>query len=283
MSYLQRAFESNSFKGINKRQAYGFNCVVANHLNKPMTAKEHYDKHLANFYSWMVGDFDQKRTDFQDFLENNRVYPIETKVAIDLGAGHGIQSIALKKMGFNVTAIDFNDQLLGELKSYPGGQSIKTVNTDIRNIKEYSGLKPELIICCGDTITHLENKIDIEKLIEDCVNILSKNGKLILSYRDYSIELNDQQRFIPVKSDKDRILTCILDYEPEKVKVTDLLYEKTENGWSQKVSSYRKVRISPKEIAEMIENNGMKMTFNDSINRMQTTIAEKKNGFQKKI
>ena len=141
-------------------------------------------------------------------------------------------------------------------------------------------MKPELIVCCGDTITHLENKADIEKLIEDCANILSEHGKLILSYRDYSTELNDQQRFIPVKSDQDRILTCILNYEPEKVKVTDLLYEKTENGWNQQVSSYRKVRITPKEIAEMIENNGMKITFNESINRMQTTIAEKKNGLQ---
>lgn len=246
-----------------------------------MTVKEHYDKHLANFYSWMVGDFDQLRANFQDFLEDNKVYPSETKVAIDLGAGHGIQSIALKKLGFDVTAIDFNDQLLDELKSYPDGQSIKTVETDIRNIKEYSGLKPELIVCCGDTITHLENKADIEKLIEDCANILSKNGKLIFSYRDYSTELNDQQRFIPVKSDKDRILTCILDYEPEKVKVTDLLHEKTKNGWNQKVSSYRKVRITPKEIVEMIENHGMKMTFNESINRMQTTIAEKKTAFNK--
>jgi len=59
-----------------------------------MTVKEHYYKHLANFYSWMVGDFDKKRADFQDFLENNRVYPGKTKVALDLGAGHGIQSIA---------------------------------------------------------------------------------------------------------------------------------------------------------------------------------------------
>ena len=224
--------------------------------------------------------FRPKETDFQDFLENNRVYPSETNVAIDLGAGHGIQSIALKKIGFDVTAIDFNDQLLDELKSNPDGVSIKTVNTDIRNIKEYSGLKPELIVCCGDTITHLENKADIEKLIEDCANILSEHGKLILSYRNYSTELNDQQRFIPVKSDQDRILTCILNYEPEKVKVTDLLYEKTENGWIQKVSSYRKVRITPKEIAEMLENNGMKITFNESNNRMQTIIAEKKNGLQ---
>ena len=102
-----------------------------------MTVKEHYDKHLANFYSWMVGDFDQQRSDFQDFLESNNIYPSKSKVAIDLGAGHGIQSIALKNMGFEVTAIDFNEQLLNELKSYPDGHSIKTINNDIRNIKDY--------------------------------------------------------------------------------------------------------------------------------------------------
>ncbi|MCP4313318.1 MAG: hypothetical protein GY790_18830 [Bacteroidetes bacterium] len=96
-----------------------------------------------------------------------------------------------------------------------------------------------------------------EKLIVDCTGILCESGKLILLYRDYSNELNDQQRFIPVKSDLNRILTCILDYEPDKVKVTDLLHEKTENGWNQKVSSYRKVRITPKEIAEMIFNESI--------------------------
>ena len=248
-----------------------------------MKVKEHYDSHLANFYSWMVGDFDQKRNDFQIFLENNEIYPNDTKVAIDLGAGHGIQSVALKRLGFNVTAIDFNDQLLNELKLNPDGQSIKTIKTDIRNIKNYSELKPELIICCGDTITHFGNKSDIKKLIENCANILAEKGKLIISYRDYTIELKDNQRFIPVKSDRDRILTCILDYEPEKVKVTDLLYEKIGNEWKQKVSSYKKVRISPNEIDEMIENSGLKITFNEPIDRMQTMIAEKKNGLQQRV
>jgi 2-polyprenyl-3-methyl-5-hydroxy-6-metoxy-1,4-benzoquinol methylase len=35
--------------------------------------------------------------------------------AIDLGAGYGIQSIALANLGFRVRAVDFNRQLLEEL------------------------------------------------------------------------------------------------------------------------------------------------------------------------
>lgn len=110
-----------------------------------MKVKEHYDNHLANFYSWMVGDSEQQRVDFQNFLDNNKIYPNDTKVAIDLGAGHGIQSIALKKLGFNTTAIDFNDKLLNELKSHPDGQSIKITNADIKNVRKYEEMKPEWI------------------------------------------------------------------------------------------------------------------------------------------
>lgn len=142
--------------------------AVVSHLNKPMKAKEHYKNHLAHFYSWMIGDFDHKQSDFQDFLKQNEIFPTKTKIAIDLGAGHGIQSVALTNLGFDVIAIDFNENLLNELKSNSNGQSIKTIQTDICNVKEFSELNPELIVCCGDTITHLDNKEAIETLIADC-------------------------------------------------------------------------------------------------------------------
>ena len=34
-----------------------------------MTAKEHYDTHLGNVYSWMPGDFYQKMCGQIEFLE----------------------------------------------------------------------------------------------------------------------------------------------------------------------------------------------------------------------
>jgi len=55
-----------------------------------------------------------------------------------------------------------------------------------------------------------------------------------------STELINTQRFIPVKSDDNKILNCILEYDNDKVKVTDLLHEKTPKGWKQKESSYFK-------------------------------------------
>lgn len=240
-----------------------------------MTTKEHYDKHLGNFYSWMTGDFETKQNEFKNFLKDNLIIPLSSKNAIDLGAGHGIQSVALAKLGFNVTAIDFNQQLLEELKVNAIGLNIEILNEDIRNISQLANIEPELIICCGDTITHLDNKKEIEKFIADITSILKVSGKILFSFRDYSIELIGDNRFIPVKSDETKILTCILDYDKETVRVTDLLYEKTEIGWNQKVSSYHKVRISTEEIIKFLKTKGLKIQLNKVENRMINIIAIK--------
>ena len=240
-----------------------------------MTVKEHYDIHLADFYSWMTGDFETKQKEFQKFLKENAIIPSSTKKAIDLGAGHGLQSVPLAKLGFNVTAVDFNEQLLGELTINAKGLTIEILNDDIKRIKQFADKEVELIVCCGDTLSHLDNKGEIENLITDISTTLQAGGKTLLSFRDYSTELTGDNRFIPVKSDDTRILTCVLDYENETVRVTDLLNEKTETGWKQKVSSYNKVRILTNEVVKILEANGMNIQLNQVINRMTTIIAVK--------
>lgn len=130
-------------------------------------------------------------------------------------------------------------------------------------------------MCWGDTLTHLGSLDEIRQLIIDCSELLTEGGKLILSFRDYSTALLGDQRFIPVKSDDTKILTCCLDYEADKVRVTDLLQVRMENGWQQKVSSYYKVRLPPKEIVETIAGCGLDITFNEVVNRMTTLIATK--------
>ena len=240
-----------------------------------MKAKEHYEKHLSNFYSWMLGDIQSKSIEFQNFLESHEIEPKNTKTAIDLGAGNGIQSIALKELGYRVTAIDFNRQLLDELKSNPNAKGINTKLDNITNVSQFAYLKPELITCCGDTITHLDSKNHIVKLIKDVSRILENKGYLILTFRDYSKELDDKLRFIPVKSSSNRILTCILEYGIETIKVTDLLYEKINEEWSQKVSSYKKVRLYPNVVTQILKEKRMEVIFNKPINLMQTVIAKK--------
>jgi SAM-dependent methyltransferase len=240
-----------------------------------MTAKEHYDNHLGDFYSWMIGDFETKQKEFQQFLEKNNIFPKSSRTAIDLGAGNGIQSVSLARLGFRVKAVDFNRQLLAELAENRRDLPVEIIEDDIRAVEKYAGENPELIICWGDTLTHLESLAEIENLIADGASVLTGGGKLILSFRDYSAALEGDARFIPVKADETRILTCCLDYEAERLRVSDILHHKTENGWMQKVSSYYKVRVSPAQIEAIIEESGLKIRFNEIVARMNTIIAEK--------
>jgi 16S rRNA A1518/A1519 N6-dimethyltransferase RsmA/KsgA/DIM1 with predicted DNA glycosylase/AP lyase activity len=110
-----------------------------------VTVKEHYNNHLGNFYLWMTGDFAARQKEQTHFFDTYNIKPGSSKVAIDLGAGHGVQSVALAKVGFKVIAIDFSQQLLAELAANSKGLAVEIINGDFRQVKRYSHIQPELI------------------------------------------------------------------------------------------------------------------------------------------
>lgn len=243
-----------------------------------MTPKEHYENHLAGFYAWMAGDFAANVNAFRTFCQSHDIKPVGKGYAVDLGAGNGIQTVALLQLGYAVKAIDFSEKLLGELKENAGKEaSVETILDDIRNVRKYASPSPELILCCGDTLLHLESREEIAALLQDCHDIMAEKGKLILSFRDYSHALTDTQRFIPVKSDSSRILTCFLEYTETKVHVTDLLHELHDGQWVQKVSSYDKTRTSKDAIKQSLETAGF-TRIEENINRGMITLIADKNG-----
>lgn len=241
-----------------------------------MSVKEHYDKHLGNFYSWMAGDFDEKKNEFRRFCEQKGITPFGSKTALDLGAGHGIQSVALAELTYRVKAIDFSQQLLSELITRKKDLPVEIINDDIRKVAKYTGSRPELIVCCGDTLPHLSSAEEIAQLIKDAYHTLLPEGKLILSFRDYSQELKGTSRFIPVKNDPDRILTCLLEYFPDLVRVTDIFHERKNGIWQQKISSYEKVRISRETVLAALKEAGFDILFQDTLQRMVTVIGQKR-------
>jgi SAM-dependent methyltransferase len=240
-----------------------------------MTVKEHYDNHLGNFYSWYIGDFTKNKEDFKTFCIENKITTDISNQAIDLGAGNGIQSLALAELGFQVTAVDFNQQLLNELAFNTKEMKVTIVNDDISNLVQFSSLKPGLIVCCGDTLPHLNSIVEIENLLNNSLNILVSGGKLVLTFRDYSQELQDTQRFIPVKSDDKRVFTCFLEYFRDNIRVTDLLYEFDNNQWVQKVSSYYKLRLTQQFIVNHLIYCGFSIILNKIENRIIQIIAQK--------
>jgi SAM-dependent methyltransferase len=222
-----------------------------------MTPKEHYDKHLAPVYSWMAGDFDRGKAAFARWLKEAGIPAGNGGTALDLGAGHGMQTMALVDLGYKVKALDFSALLLDELAQRAKGRDVAIVNADIREFPRHCPSPVSLICCWGDTLTHLGSEREVEDLFSRAADCLEKGGHLLLSFRDYTRELKDNERFIPVKSDDHRILTCFLEFFPMFIKVSDLLQERQGDQWNMKVSSYLKLRLDPQEVREMLEEQQM--------------------------
>lgn len=241
-----------------------------------METKSHYDQHLSEYYSWIYGGLEIKIEDNLKFFLEHKIKPDLTKVALDLGSGSGFQSIPLSRIGFEVKAIDFSKNLLAELKQNSRNLKIELIEADMLNFSAYSKFHPELIVCMGDTLTHLESLAAVKALIKNSFKLLCKKGKLILSFRDLTNELKDEKRFIPIRSDENKIFMCFLENFPEYLKVFDIVYEKEANRWNQMISFYKKIKIAKDQIEKIIKNAGFKMEYFEYKNGMITVIAEKK-------
>ena len=239
------------------------------------TVKEHYDSVLAEVYVWMSGGFERSIERNIEFFQKHNIVPQGSGVAIDLGAGCGFQSIPLAQLGFSVTAIDLDRTLLDELRANANGLAIDAIDDDLINLERYINSKAELIVCMTDTVLHLETKDKVSRLITKVFAALEDGGRFIVTFRDLSTKLSELQRFIPLKSDDSTIFTCFLEYEPQTVKVHDLVYKKNNDGWQLNKSFYRKLRLSEEWVDRQIAETGFSKVCSESSNGSITIVATK--------
>lgn len=232
------------------------------------TSKRHYDKHLGPVYTWSVGGFDEALQRGNEELTALAAFPTSTGFAVDLGAGFGMHAIPLAWNGYDVLAIDSCGGLLDELLIAAGTVPIQCDTDDLVNFKQYLKAAPELILCMGDTLTHLDSRESVESLIGIISEALCDGGRFITSFRDHTVELKDRTKFIPVRSDDDRILTCFLEYSDATVKISDLLHEKRDGVWDLSISSYNKLRLSPEWVMKVMEAQGFSVKRSTGLSGM---------------
>ena len=240
------------------------------------TVKDHYNNVLSDVYSWMAGGFENAISRNVTFFEQHNIKPEKHGKAVDLGAGCGFGAIALAMKGFNVTAVDFDENLLKELENHRGEYDIIIVRDEILSyFNKHVSDKFELAVCLTDTIAHLSSKDEVEKLFCKVHNGLEDEGDFVLTYRDMSCELTGTDRFVPVKSDKDKIMLCFLEYESEAVKVHDIVYQLSDQTWNMKKSYYYKLRLSKDWIESRLKDVGFGKVESFNENGFVINIATK--------
>jgi SAM-dependent methyltransferase len=239
------------------------------------TVEEHYENLLADYYSWMFGDFDAKVEASRQFFSYYDIVPAKCGVAVDLGAGPGFQSLALAQLGFRVVAVDLSRKLLDELEGKRGDLPVTTVRDDMLNFPAHCPDPVELCVCMGDTLPHLESPDRVAALFDKAYQALEAGGRFILTYRDLSLELTGLSRFIPVRSDENTIFTCFLEYDSRHVTVHDLVYVRVKERWELRKSAYRKLRLQLDWVLERLVEAGFSIDTCESNGGMVKVIADK--------
>lgn len=211
--------------------------------------RTHYENVLAEIYDWAFGGLECNIKKNYEYFKANSILPDNNAVAVDLGAGSGFQSIPLARLGFEVYSVDFCEKILNGLVENSKGLSIQIVKDDITNFANLPIKSADLVVCMGDTLTHLASLAAVKTLFENVYNLLVKNGRFILSYRDLTDNLKGLDRFIPVRADENRIFTCFLENFDGYVNVNDLIYKNENENWKLYKSSYKKLKL-PKETVE---------------------------------
>lgn len=236
---------------------------------------EHYESHLAPVYLWMAGGFDAAVVRGQAEIDTVCPRPTNAGTAVDLGAGFGMHAIPLARHGYSVLAIDSSNLLLEVLDKHVGTLPIKTVRDDLLTLKRQLDAPASLIVCMGDTLTHLPDRKSVQNLFAHVVESLEDAGTFIVTFRDYASALTGSKRFIPVRSDADRILTCFLEYDEETVMVHDILHERDGEEWHMSVSAYPKLRLPAQWVIDTLETYGLQVKKEQGLGGMVRLIAKR--------
>jgi hypothetical protein len=183
--------------------------------------------------------------------------------------------MARANIGFHpVIAIDTSAKLLAELEARAAGRAIQTTLADLGALPHL--VPPEsasLVASMGDTSAPVPGTDAVGKLFADSYQALGAGGWIVLTVRDLTPAAAGLDRFIPVRSDTDRIMTCW--ESPEGVVVRDLLYVRNGSDWALRKSSDRKPRLARKWVCEELTAVGLRVKRNKQAGRLWSATAAK--------
>lgn len=242
------------------------------------TPQEHYDTLLARQYSWMMGgDFRARAKADEQLLRSLLGGNPASGPAMDLGCGPGAQCAALAALGHEpVVGLDTSATLIAELEKACSSLPVTGVVGGIEDLRRHAPPSCMTIVCMGDTLTHLSSETAVQAMLSDACAVLASGGRFVATWRPLDEPLEGAARFIPVRSDTNRIFTCFLEWGETRVMVHDLVYEREASGaWSLHASAYPKLIVPAAALSRWATDAGFHEVTIQPAGRMTALVATK--------
>ncbi len=188
-----------------------------------MLNREFYNS-FAEDYNSMIPlekQVESKTKFFERFIND------DTKSAADLGAGSGADSIALVKLGLNVTAFEPSTEMAKQAKQNFTNQNVK-VDIHIKRIAEIDTSfhnSFDLVVSLGNTFANINNE-EIEQSADKVLSLLKTGGKAIIQLLNYEKVLKEKERIVNITESKEKQFIRFYDFYGDKVYFNLLSFHK---------------------------------------------------------
>ena len=230
---------------------------------------------------------------FEKIIKQNKV-----KSSLDVGCSTGFHVVMLRRMGVDSSGIDSSPKMIEKAKAnaIACGVNVEYILGDMTQLSRRFSEGFDLITCVGDTLAHVGNKKDVNRILKEIHNCLNPNGLCIIQSLNYANIIKNKIRFLPP------ILPPDLMSETQYFKTLDysrgsFILNLTEHAWHKNkwAVSNLSTKITPytkKEIETLLKLAGLKQiqsyqnfNFEDyDVNETNLILVAKKEiGKEKKL
>lgn len=104
-------------------------------------------------------------------------YALNPKLGLDLGCGTGSMTVKLSQRGFDMTGVDFSEEMLMVAREKSAGQDILYLNQDMTEFELYGTV--DFIVSSLDCINYITDKRELLKVFKLVNNYLDPGGLFI--------------------------------------------------------------------------------------------------------
>jgi ubiquinone/menaquinone biosynthesis C-methylase UbiE len=131
------------------------------------------------------------------------------RALLDIACGTGGYSLELAKLGYKVTALDLDVEMIEGLKAKisSSGFDVKALVGNMLELDRLDGNKYDLAFCIGNSLVHLAGEKEIEEFFKDVKRLTGDKGKFLVQIINFDRILSQNVQALPTIENKDIGLT----------------------------------------------------------------------------
>ncbi|MBN2425985.1 MAG: methyltransferase domain-containing protein [Calditrichaceae bacterium] len=202
----------------------------------PKTANKFYDE-IAEQYDHMTRF--EKRLHREMVIIKGWTDRFGFKSALDLACGSGVHTIALSRLGIETTGVDISREMiiLAEKNAVKYGVNPHFVCSSFADIDKNLKQKFDAVLILGNSLPHVTNRDELQKIFINIKNALYDPGMLIVQLLNYSKILREKNRIISIQREDDHEFIRFYDFLDELLQFNVLHVYSSDNKIKHQLSS----------------------------------------------